>query len=307
MVSAGAAKVVIIGGGVIGLGTAYHLAKLGIDDVLLIERNGLTSGTSWHATGIVGPLRASINLTKLAIYATELFGRLEAETGQGTGYVQTGGLWLAQSAARLTEIRRIAAMGEMTGLEVGVLDAHEIASKLPGLRIDDLAGALWVAADGQANPVDICMAYAKGARAGGVRIREGVGCASIEVENGAVRAVRLTSGETVRCAAVVNCAGVWSRAVGAMAGVPVPVQAVEHMYVVTEPIADLAEPFPMGVGLVWKIEVIDLVRFWCRDGRPKTAIRDNGPLQGRILSRRQGRAGEGGNAPHRQKRYDAVS
>ena len=245
MVSAGAAKVVIIGGGVIGLGTAYHLAKLGIDDVLLIERNGLTSGTSWHAAGIVGPLRASMNLTKLAIYATELFGRLEAETGQGTGYVQTGGLWLAQSAARLTEIRRIAAMGEMTGLEVGVLDAHEIASKLPGLRIDDLAGALWVAADGQANPVDICMAYAKGARAGGVRIREGVGCASIEVENGAVRAVRLTSGETVRCAAVVNCAGVWSRAVGAMAGVPVPVQAVEHMYVVTEPIADLAEPFPI--------------------------------------------------------------
>ncbi len=245
MVSADTAKVVIIGGGIIGLGTAYHLAKLGIDDVLLIERNQLTSGTSWHAAGIVGPLRASENLTKLAIYATELFGRLEAETGQGTGYVQTGGLWLAQSAARLTEIRRIAAMGEMTGLEVGVLDAHEIASKLPGLRVDDLAGALWVAADGQANPVDICMAYAKGARAGGVRIREGVGCAGIEVRHGAVHAVRLTSGETVRCATVVNCAGVWSRAVGAMAGVPVPVQAVEHMYVVTEPIADLAAPFPI--------------------------------------------------------------
>ena len=245
MGSADAARVVIIGGGVIGLGTAYHLAKLGIDDVLLIERNQLTSGTSWHAAGIVGPLRASMNLTKLAIYATELFGRLEAETGQGTGYVQTGGLWLAKTAARLTEIRRIAAMGEMTGLAVDVIDAEAVAAHLPELRTDDIAGALWVAADGQANPVDICMAYAKGARAGGLRIREGVGCAGIEVKDGAVHAVRLTSGETVRCAAVVNCAGVWSRAIGAMAGVPVPVQAVEHMYVVTEPIAGLPEPFPI--------------------------------------------------------------
>ncbi len=181
MITADTAKVVIIGGGVIGLGTAYHLAKLGIGDLLLVERNQLTSGTSWHAAGIVGPLRASENLTKLAIYATELFGRLEAETGQATGYVQTGGLWLAQTAARLTEIRRIAAMGEMTGLEVEVIGAAAVAAKLPELRVDDLAGALWVAADGQANPVDICLSYAKGARAGGVRFREGVGFAGIVV------------------------------------------------------------------------------------------------------------------------------
>ena len=239
------ARIVIIGGGVIGLGVAYHLARLGVDDVLLIERNQLTSGTSWHAAGIVGPLRASMNATRLALVADELFPALERETGQSTGYRRTGGFWLARIPDRLVELRRIAAIGEMAGLDARMVEPEEVSAAAPNLRVDDLAGALWVAEDGQANPVDVCMAYAKGARAGGVRVREGVACTGIDRRNGEVRAVRLSDGITINCETVVNCAGAWARAVGAMAGVPVPLQAVEHMYVVTEPLDDLPDPFPI--------------------------------------------------------------
>jgi len=241
----GDARFVIIGGGVIGLSVAYHLAKIGCSDVVLLERNQLTSGTSWHAAGIVGPLRASMNLTKLSIYATELFATLEDETGQATGYKRTGGLWLAQSEDRMIELRRIAAMGQMSGLDAQIVDAHEVGRRVPLLATGDLAGALSVAEDGQVNPVDLCMAYARGARAGGVRIVEGVGVASVDTSGGKVRAVQTLRGETIRCEAVVNCAGVWSQCFGALSGVPVPVQAVEHMYVVTEPMADLPQPFPV--------------------------------------------------------------
>ena len=239
------ARIVIVGGGVIGLGVAWHLARLGVDDVLLIERNRLTSGTSWHAAGIVGPLRASMNATRLAMVADEVFPALERETGQSTGYRRTGGFWLARTADRLVELRRIAAIGEMAGLDARMVGRDEVAAAAPNLRVADLAGALWVAEDGQANPVDVCMAYAKGARAAGVRIREDSLCTGIEHRNGAVHAVRLSDGTTIRCEAVVNCAGAWARAVGAMAGVPVPLQAVEHMYVVTEPLDDLPDPFPI--------------------------------------------------------------
>ena len=236
MPSRESARIVIVGGGVIGLGVAWHLAGLGRDDVLLIERNRLTSGTSWHAAGIVGPLRASMNATRLAMVANEVFPALERETGQGTGYRRTGGFWLARTEDRLVELRRIAAVGEMAGLDARMVGRDEVAAAAPNLRVDDLAGALWVAEDGQANPVDVCMAYAKGARAAGIRIREGVACTGIERRNGAVHGVRLSDGTAIRCETVVNCAGAWARAVGAMAGVPVPLQAVEHMYVTTEPL-----------------------------------------------------------------------
>jgi 4-methylaminobutanoate oxidase (formaldehyde-forming) len=238
------AKVAIVGGGVIGLSLAYHLGRLGCSDVLLLERNTLTSGTSWHAAGVVGPLRASLNLTRLSIYATELFGRLEDETGQATGYRRTGGLWLAQTQDRLTELARIAAMGEMTGLDARILSAAEVGEKLPLLRVDDLAGALWVEEDGQANPVDLCMAYAKGARGTGVRIREKSPVTAIE-ESSAGFTITLADGSKVQAEAVANCAGVWARQVGGLAGVPVPVQAAEHMYVVSEPVAGLPAPCPI--------------------------------------------------------------
>ncbi|MCE2519175.1 MAG: FAD-dependent oxidoreductase [Alphaproteobacteria bacterium] len=239
------AQVVIIGGGVTGLSIAYHLARLGIDDVLLVERNQLASGTSWHAAGIIGPLRASMNLTRLAAYACELLPRLKEETGQDTGFRETGGYWLAAIDERMEELCRIAATGEMMGLDVRVLTPLECAEEAPFLETRDLAGALWVARDAQANPVDLCMAYAKGARAGGVRIAENVACTGIDTAHGSIRAIRLSSGETIRCKSVVNCAGVWAREIGRMAGVPVPLQAVEHMYVVTEPMSGLSDPLPV--------------------------------------------------------------
>ncbi|MEO1455962.1 MAG: FAD-dependent oxidoreductase [Pseudomonadota bacterium] len=239
------AKIVIVGGGVIGLSVAYHLAALGERDVLLIERNTLTSGTSWHAAGIVGPLRATLSLTRLAAHALELFPALERETGHGTGFRRTGGYWLAQTPDRMVELARIAATAEMAGLEAQMLSADTLAELEPWLATGDLTGALRVEADGQASPVDLCMAYAKGARAGGVEIREGVGCAGVEVSGGTVRAVRLTTGETIRCDALVNCAGAWAAQLGAMAGVPVPLRAVEHMYVVTEPMDGLPAPVPV--------------------------------------------------------------
>ena len=245
MTSRNSARIVIVGGGVIGLGVAFHLGRLGLDDVLLIERNRLTSGTSWHAAGIVGPLRATMNATRLAMAANEVFPALERETGQGTGYRRTGGFWLARTEERLVELRRIAAVGEMAGLQARMVGRDDVAAAAPNLKVEDLAGALWVAEDGQANPVDVCMAYTKGARKAGVRIREGVACAGIERRNGAVHALRLSDGTDIRCETVVNCAGAWARAVGAMAGVPVPLQAVEHMYVTTEPLDDLPDPFPI--------------------------------------------------------------
>ena len=239
------ARIVIAGGGIIGLGIAYHLAKTGVRDVLLVERNQLTSGTSWHAAGIVGTLRPSLNLTKLSLYATELFPRIEHETGQGTGFRRTGGLWLASNQERLTEIRRIAAMGDLVDVSARVLTPDELAGKVPLMRTDDLAGALWVEEDGQASPVDICMAYAKGARDGGVRIREHIGVRSVETANGAVSGVTLSTGEQIRCETFVNCCGAWAPLLDAGVEVPIPVQPVEHMYVVTEPIADLPQPFPV--------------------------------------------------------------
>ncbi len=239
------ARIVVIGGGAIGLSIAYHLARLGIGDVVLLERNQLTSGTSWHAAGIVGPLRASMNLTRLAIYATELFPALEEETGQSTGYRQTGGLWLAQSPERLTEIARIAAMGEINGLGVKMLDPAETKRAMPLLETGDLAGALWVDEDGQCDPVGVCMAFAKGARQRGVVIVEGAAVAGIDIAHGAVKGVNLADGRRIGCEIVVNAAGAWARKVGALAGVAVPLQAVEHMYVVSEPLPGLPQPCPV--------------------------------------------------------------
>ncbi len=239
------AGIVVIGGGAIGLSIAYHLGCLGIADVVLLERNQLTSGTSWHAAGIVGPLRANMNLTRLAIYATELFPELEAETGQATGYKQTGGLWLARDSERLTEIARIAAMGEINGLGVKLLSPDETREAMPLLETCDLAGALWVDEDGQCDPVGVCMAFAKGARQRGVRIIEGAAVAGIETGGGRVKAVVLADGHRIACDIVVNAAGAWARRVGGLAGVDVPLQAVEHMYVVTQTVPGLPQPCPV--------------------------------------------------------------
>ena len=234
-----AQHIVIIGGGAIGLGLAYHLA--GRAQVTVLERNQLTSGTSWHAAGIVGPLRATPNMTRLAMAAIDLFPKLEAEVGLSTGYRRTGGYWLAREPARMDELRRIAALGAHLGLTPEIVETVDI----PGVNPNGIVGALQVAEDASVNPVDLCMAYAKGAKARGAVIREGAQVEKIVVENGAATGVRLTDGSVIEADKVALCAGAWSRRLADAAGVALPLQAVEHMYVVTEPMADLPTPFPV--------------------------------------------------------------
>ncbi len=236
-------RTVIIGGGAIGLSLAYHLAARGAQDVLLLERNQLTSGTSWHAAGIVGPLRATPNMTRLAMYALELFPKLEQDTGMSTGYRRTGGYWLARRPERMDELHRIASLGSHFGLTPQIIGPEEV--NVPGLNREGLVGALSVAEDGNVNPVDLCMAYAKAARQGGVRIREGAEVVDILKRGGAVSGVRLADGEIIGADQVALCGGAWAKPLADALGVALPLQAVEHMYVVTEPVPDLPVPFPV--------------------------------------------------------------
>ena len=238
------ARIIIVGGGAIGLSTAYHLGAMGASEVLVLERHQLTSGTSWHAAGIIGPLRATLNLTRLASYAPELFKKLEAETGQSTGYQQTGGLWLTTSEERMAELRRIAAMGLYMKMKVEMLTPEEVKQHLPGTRTDDLAGGMWLEQDGQANPVDVCMAYAKAARSHGVKIREEAEVISVKRLKSGFD-VSLAEGSSLQCEILVNCAGAWAPNLGRMIGVPAANQPVEHMYVVTEQTVLVPEPFPV--------------------------------------------------------------
>ncbi len=244
------AEIVIVGGGVIGLGIAYHLAEAGCTDVVVLERHSLTSGTSWHAAGIVGPLRATYDLTLLSRYAAELFSDLESLTGQATGYKRTGGLWLAGRPERMVELERTRAMGDLADLHARIVTPDEVAERVPGMEVGDLAGAMWVDEDGQADATGVCMAYAAGARRAGVAIHEGVTATGVVVDDGRVVGIDVvpTAGgdpSTIGCRAMVNAAGVWSRRLGDPVGVALPVQGVQHMYVVTEGTDDLPEPFPI--------------------------------------------------------------
>lgn len=238
-------RAVIIGGGAIGLSLAYHLAKRGAQDVVLLERNQLTSGTSWHAAGIVGPLRATPNMTHLASYALELFPKLEAETGLSTGYRQTGGYWLARRPERLDELHRIAALGRHFGLTPQVGSADMAAKAVPGLTVATHAGAMSVPEDANVNPVDLCMAYARAARSAGVSIREITGVTGLQRDKSGITGVVLTDGTVIHADQVAICAGAWSKPLAATAGLDLPLQAVEHMYIVTEPMPDLPNPMPV--------------------------------------------------------------
>ncbi|RKF16770.1 FAD-dependent oxidoreductase [Roseovarius spongiae] len=233
----------IIGGGAIGLSVAYHLGRRGASGVTLLERNTLTSGTSWHAAGIVGPLRATAGMTRLAAHALDLFPRLEAETGMATGYRRTGGYWLAREPARLDELRRICSLGRAQGMRPRMIGAEEVA--VPGLALSDHVGALLVPEDGNVNPVDLCMAYARAARSAGVTIREGARVERLLTRGDRIRGAALADGTEIAADRVILCTGAWSRELAATAGVALPLQAVEHMYVVTTPIHDLPDPFPV--------------------------------------------------------------
>jgi 4-methylaminobutanoate oxidase (formaldehyde-forming) len=238
------ARVVVIGGGIVGCSTAYHLTRLGWRDVALLERAALSCGTTWHAAGLVGQLRSSLNMTQLIRYSTELYAALEAETGQATGWKRCGSLSVARTAERMIQLKRTASMARAFGVEAELIGLDEAARRWPLMRTDDLVGAVWLPGDGKANPADVAAALARGARAGGATICENVKVTGIEVEAGAVAGVTTTAGP-VACEVVVNCAGLWAREVGRLAGVTVPLHAVEHMYVVTGAIAGVSRDLPV--------------------------------------------------------------
>ncbi|MCP4381047.1 MAG: FAD-dependent oxidoreductase [Hyphomicrobiales bacterium] len=238
------AAVVIVGGGVVGCSLAYHLAKLRQSDVVLLERKQLTCGTTWHAAGLVGQLRATQNMTRLAQYTAELFAGLEAETGQATGFVQYGSLSLATGKERFEELKRGASMARCFGLEVEVITASEAQSKWPLINVDDVAGAVFLPKDGKVNPIDVTHALAKGARNGGVRIFEDTGVTAIHKKGGRVTGVATDKGD-IKADVVVNCAGMWARELGLMAGANIPLHAAEHFYIVTDNFDGMTPDLPV--------------------------------------------------------------
>lgn len=228
------ARAVIVGGGIVGCSTAYHLAHLGWTDTVLLERGRLTSGSTFHAAGLVGQLRSNANVTQLLGYSVDLYRRLEAETGQATGWKMNGGLRLACNAERWEEVKRQATTATSFGLEMHLLSPNEARDVWPLMKIDDLVGAALLPTDGQANPSDITMALAKGARLAGATIVEETPVESIAVADGRVIAVRTPAGR-IECEVVVLCAGQWTRQLAATVGVNVPLVSVQHQYVITEP------------------------------------------------------------------------
>ena len=238
------ARAVIIGGGVVGCSVAYHLTKLGWSDVVLLERKQLTCGTTWHAAGLIGQLRASQNMTRLARYSQELYFGLEAETGIATGIRRNGSITLALTEDRKEELYRGASMARAFGVEVEEISPAEVKSRYPHVNIDDVVGAVYLPKDGQGDPANIALAMAKGARMGGARVIEGVKVSAIHQADGRVTGVSWRQGDEsggIEADFVVNCAGMWGREVGRMAGVNVPLHACEHFYIVTEPIEGLQQ------------------------------------------------------------------
>ena len=234
----------MIGGGVIGVSVAYHLAEAGIQDVVLVERKELTSGTTWHAAGLVGQLRSSINMTKLARYTSELYRGLESETGQATGYRQCGSMSIAATAERFEELKRSASMAKVFGLEVNVLSVAEIAERYPLIQTDDLFGGIHIPSDGYANAVDITQALAKGAKSRGVRIAIHTKVEEILHEGGQITGVRTDRGE-IQAKYVVICGGMWSRDLASTVGVNLPLHACEHYYVLFESVEGLHPDLPV--------------------------------------------------------------
>ncbi|GAU86213.1 FAD-dependent oxidoreductase [Bosea sp. BIWAKO-01] len=237
-------RVVIIGGGIVGCSVAYHLTKLGWRDVLLLEQGRLSSGTTWHAAGLVGQLRSQSSMTRLIRYSTELYASLEQETELATGWKRCGSVSVARTPERMTQLRRTISAARAQGVEIEELSPKEAGEKWPVMRTDDLVGGVWLPGDGKANPSDITQALARGARSRGAIVREGIRVTGIETEKGRVRAVQTDQGR-VECEVLVICAGQWSRAVGQMCGVSVPLHSAEHMYIVTGKIDGVTPDLPV--------------------------------------------------------------
>jgi 4-methylaminobutanoate oxidase (formaldehyde-forming) len=256
------ARAVVIGGGIVGCSVAYHLGKLGWTDSVLLERKKLTSGTTFHAAGLVGQLRSSANVTQLLGQSVALYKGLETETGLQTGWKMNGGLRLACTADRWTEVRRQATTAHSFGLEMHLLTPREAQDLWPLMTIDDLVGAAYLPTDGQANPSDITQSLARGARMAGVQVFEETPVTRIVVEDGRILGVNTPFG-TIACEKVVLCAGQWTRALAATVGVNVPLVSVEHQYMITERIAGVTPDLPTlrdpDRRTYWKEEVGGLV------------------------------------------------
>ncbi|SEW45868.1 4-methylaminobutanoate oxidase (formaldehyde-forming) [Cognatiyoonia koreensis] len=239
-----AARVVIIGGGVIGCSVAYHLSKLGWKDVVLLERKQLTSGTTWHAAGLIAQLRATANMTKLAKYSQELYGNLEDETGVATGFKRVGSITVALTAERKEEIFRQAGMARAFGVEVEEISPDEVKQRYEHLNIDGVTAGVYLPLDGQGDPANIALALAKGARQNGAQVIEKTLVTGVKRDGRCITGVDWEQGaETghIACDMVVNCGGMWGHQVGKMLGVNVPLHACEHFYIVTEAIPGLTQ------------------------------------------------------------------
>src|SRR4051812_15338520 len=239
----GKSRIVIIGGGVIGCSIAYHLAKRGERDVVLLERAQLTHGATWHAAGLVGQLRSSSNLTRLMRYSAELYGKLEAETGQATGWQGVGSLRLASAPVRWKELQRSATMAKGFGFHVDLVSPADARNLFPLIELRDVVGAAWISGDGYVDPASLTQAYAAGARAGGISIVQGVRVTSLRKRGRRVNAVITDHGE-IEAEIVINAGGMWGREIAAMVGIRVPACAVEHQYLVTEKSDRIPEGLP---------------------------------------------------------------
>jgi len=242
------ARVVIVGGGVAGVSVAYHLARRGVERVVLLEQGKLTCGTTWHAAGLVGQTRATRNATRMSRYGIELYAGLEAETGLATGWKRCGSLNVARTPQRLTLMRRQMARAGSFGVEFEFIDPDEALSRAPILRTDDLAGAVWIPGDGKVNPTDLTQSLARGARMRGATLVEGAQVTAVDVDDGRATGVqwrRDGRDGRIACDVVVNCGGQWARAFGAASGVNVPLYAAEHFYIVTTPIAGVTADLPV--------------------------------------------------------------
>jgi glycine cleavage system aminomethyltransferase T/glycine/D-amino acid oxidase-like deaminating enzyme len=237
------ASVIVIGGGVMGCSTLYHLAKAGVSDAILLERNELTSGTTWHSAAQVRALRSSKNLTDLIRYSISLYSSLEQETGQATGWINKGSLSIATNEDRLTFIKRQEALAKLYGVSAESISVAEASERWPMMNAEDVIGAVWSPDDGRVGPSDLCAALVKGAKANGAKIFEHTGVTGIKTRDDRIVGVETSAGE-VACDAVAICTGLWSRENAAMAGVDVPVWPCEHFYLLTNPIDGISGNLP---------------------------------------------------------------
>ena len=237
------AQIIVIGGGIIGCSTAYHLARDHKADVILLEQGKITSGSTWHAAGLVGQLRSSASITKVLKYSVDLYKGLAAETGLDTGWKMTGCLRLATTQDRWTEYKRLATTARSFGMDMELVSADEVKRMWPLMDTSDLIGASWLPTDGQASPSDITQSLAKGARMHGAKIVEGVTVTGFRMDGRRITHVETSRGD-IACDKVVNCGGMWARQLGAMAGVAVPLHPVKHQYIITEKIDGLSPDAP---------------------------------------------------------------